>query len=136
MLDYSSPDLKALVGKFRRFGRAQREAADRVFESNAKGLREAVIRNASGRPGPNRVTGTYVNSITVRRRRMAGGSVWSVGTDDPRARRLELGFHGTDSDGRVYNQPPYPHWLPAIEEVMPLVVAEAGAATMQTWEES
>ena len=39
-----------------------------------------------------------------------------VGPNAPYGRRIELGFTGTDSLGRTYNQPPYPYLRPAYEE--------------------
>jgi hypothetical protein len=35
------------------------------------------------------------------------------------ARRIELGFKGADSLGRVYDQAPNPYAKPAFEEVIP-----------------
>jgi len=82
-------------------------------------LRTQVMRNASGRPGPNVVTGDYRRSITLRVG--SGGSNFSaaVGTNNPQGRRLEFGFHGTDSRGRTYAQPPYPHFGPAFSFLSP-----------------
>lgn len=37
------------------------------------------------------------------------------GIDPPYARRIEYGFVGADSLGRVYNQPPQPYMRPAFE---------------------
>lgn len=84
-----------------------------------------VRRNASGRPGPRRVTGDYLRSWSVER---DGPFAASVGTNAPQGRRLENGFVGTDSLGRHYNQPPYPHVGPMadeIEEPFAVAVAEA-----------
>lgn len=75
-------------------------------------LRTRVQDHARGRPGPERITGEYLASIGVR------GPF--VGTDDPRGKRLEFGYHQTDASGRTYNQPPFPHFQPAIDEVRPL----------------
>jgi hypothetical protein len=82
-------------------------------------LQAAVQRNASGRPGPNVITGHYRRSINRRTEKRATGSVGQVGTDAPQAWRLEHGFHGTDSKGRSYDQPPFPHFGPALDEVAP-----------------
>jgi hypothetical protein len=38
----------------------------------------------------------------------------TIGTDLPYGRRLEFGFTGTDSLGRNYAQPPFPHVQPAL----------------------
>lgn len=74
-----------------------------------------IKANASGRPGPNVDTGDYRRSWT--RRKVPGG--FSVGTNRPQARRLEYGFYGADSLGRVYAQPPYPHVGPAADLIEP-----------------
>lgn len=78
-------------------------------------LQTRVMANASGRPGPNVVTGDYRRSITLRVFRNGGMAVAVVGTNKPQGRRLEFGFHGVDSLGRHYNQPPYPHFGPAMD---------------------
>ena len=39
-----------------------------------------------------------------------------VGPTVPYGRRIELGYSGTDSKGRTYNQPPHPYLRPAYEE--------------------
>lgn len=39
-----------------------------------------------------------------------------VGNDQPQGPRLEFGFVGADSLGRVYNQAPRPHLRPALDE--------------------
>lgn len=84
-------------------------------------LRTAVMRRASGRPGPNFVTGDYRRSITVTfiRDHATGNFSAEVGSNAPQSRRLEFGFVGADSLGRVYNQPPYPHFGPAFDDVAP-----------------
>lgn len=81
-----------------------------------------VKSNASGRPGPRRVTGDYTRTINLRAQRGDDTEV-VVGTNAAQALRLEFGFHGTDSLGRRYNQPPYPHWRPAYEATAPQIVA-------------
>lgn len=73
-----------------------------------------VRRNASGRPGPNQITGGYKRKMNLRFR--FDGSV-VVGVNDDRAVRLEKGFHGQDSAGRYYNQKAYPHFGPAADEL-------------------
>ncbi|MGW9238063.1 HK97 gp10 family phage protein [[Kitasatospora] papulosa] len=78
-------------------------------------LGRARIRgNASGRPGPNVITGAYRNSWETNTRRLPYGAMCTIGTNAPQGRRLEFGFVGPDSLGRVYNQPPFPHVGPAI----------------------
>ncbi len=65
-------------------------------------------------PGPNVATGDYVRSIALEVTEAGSAHVATVSTNLPQARRLEFGFVGTDSLGRSYRQPPYPHWRPAL----------------------
>jgi hypothetical protein len=86
-----------------------------------------VRRRASlprtGPPGPRLQTGDYVRSMSVQTTLGLGGPVSTVGTNAPQARRLEFGFRGEDSLGRNYNQRPYPHWGPALDETAPAFLA-------------
>lgn len=76
-----------------------------------------IRANASGRPGPNAPTGDYRRSWNRQTRNRKNSYTVSVGTNRPQARRLEFGFIGADSLGRVYHQPAYPHVEPAITPV-------------------
>ena len=96
-------------------------AAARIGPAIARGVKhtgtlgQARIRgNASGRPGPNVITGAYRNSWQTVNRRLPHGAMCTLGTDAPQGRRLEFGFTGIDSLGRHYNQPPFPHVQPAL----------------------
>ena len=89
-----------------------------VVETGAK-LLAKVRSNASGRPGPEAPTGNYRRSINRLTTRTATASQASVGTNAPQGRRLEFGFVGTDSLGRNYAQPAYPHFGPALDEIAP-----------------
>lgn len=82
-------------------------------------LRTTIMRNASGRPGPNAPTGDYRRSWGSRTTNQGGQYGVEVGTNAPQGRRLEFGFHGVDSLGRHYDQPPYPHVGPAVDAVAP-----------------
>lgn len=86
-------------------------------------LRTRVMAKASGRPGPNTVTGDYRRSWQLK---VSGGersTTAEVGTNAVQARRLENGFYGADSLGRHYSQPPYPHARPAFDEIAPKFIA-------------
>lgn len=52
-----------------------------------------------------------------------GDIVGRVGTNVPYARRLELGFSGTDSLGRNINQGARPYLVPALKENLPRLIA-------------
>lgn len=100
-----------------------RGEAHRVVIKATAALQRAVVRNASGRPGPNAITGDYRRRINRRVMRWGATSSGLVGTDAPQGRRLELGFVGTDSLGRVYDQAPFPHFGPALDEAAPALQA-------------
>jgi hypothetical protein len=80
-------------------------------------LVERIQTAASGRPGPNIVTGNLYGSILIDHTLgdTDGWGVATVYTSTIYARRLELGFYGTDSLGRSYSQPPYPFFSRAVE---------------------
>jgi len=79
-----------------------------------------VQANASGRPGPEIRTGEYVASWSVDTEWHADGEVRTrVWTDEPQGPRLEYGYVGADKLGRIYDQPPYPHLMPAVRETGP-----------------
>lgn len=71
--------------------------------------------NASGRPGPNVISGDYRDSWQPAPVQLLPyGAMCTIGTELPYGRRLEFGFAGTDSLGRNYDQKPLPHVEPAI----------------------
>lgn len=72
-------------------------------------LETRIKASASGRPGPNAPTGDYRRSWNTQTTMAGDQVVVDVGTNKPQGRRLEFGFYGADSLGRVYNQPPFPH---------------------------
>lgn len=82
----------------------------RVIERNAKAA-------ANGRPGPSVVTGSHRRSFHVGEVRKVTTGTWESETGPSMiySRRLELGFDGVDSLGRVYTQPPYPSLGPGLE---------------------
>ena len=96
-----------------------------VVEKFAADLVALTQQNASGRPGPNAPTGDYRGSWRVEEVDEADPTAVSrsAGTDRVQANRLEYGFVGTDSAGRTYDQPPYPHMGPAADVIEPLFEA-------------
>jgi hypothetical protein len=91
-------------------------------------LQTMIQANASGRPGPRVQTGDYRRSWNTRTGIGPDGPWASVGTNAPQARRLEFGFSGTDSIGRNYNQPPYPHVATAVAQIQPILRTNLAAA--------
>lgn len=104
---------------FQQYAAAKAVAVDPALEAlihMATELTNSRVKaNASGRPGPNAPTGDYRRSWVTSYQKKAGTITGIAGTNKPQGRRLEYGFHGADSLGRVYNQPPYPHVGPAAE---------------------
>ncbi|MET9436872.1 HK97 gp10 family phage protein [Streptomyces sp. NPDC006551] len=106
----------------------------RMRHVGAQGV-AAIRRNASGRPGPNVITGAYRASWQDAHRPIPHGAMCTLGTTKPQGRRLEFGFYDmTDSLGRHFFQPPFPHVQPALpfigavlREQMGLVVEEVFA---------
>jgi hypothetical protein len=95
-------------------------------ESGTRGV--ATVRGrAVGRPGPRRITGHYLTTIDYRVELGTGGYTAIIYSDAPQARRLELGFYGTDSLGRYYQQPAYEHFRPARDELYPWYLRVQGA---------
>ena len=61
------------------------------------------------------------NTQIVQPARQQGGSIvgrWGV-IGSAQARRIERGFQGKDSLGRVFEQPPFPYLQPAADEEYP-----------------
>ncbi|MEV4975515.1 HK97 gp10 family phage protein [Streptomyces scopuliridis] len=93
-------------------------AIERRVQHAAEIGRGLIRSNASGRPGPNIITGQYWASWQTRTRAIPYGAQCTIGTDRPQGRRLEFGFFDmTDSLGRHYYQPPFPHVGPAISAI-------------------
>jgi hypothetical protein len=106
-----------------RVGVAARAAARAgVVEAAAEIERQAKM-NASGRPGPDVVTGTLRRSISTTAIKPWGLMGWEAGIGPTviYGRRIELGFHGADSRGRHFDQPGYPYMRPAFQSVGPRV---------------
>ncbi|MFI1161363.1 HK97 gp10 family phage protein [Streptomyces sioyaensis] len=96
-------------------------AAHRIGHAVTHGVEHAaelgraqIKGHASGRPGPNVITGQYRSSWQIETRHLPYGAQCTIGTEEPYGRRLEFGFVGADSLGRVYNQPPFPHVQPSL----------------------
>lgn len=92
----------------------------RVIERNAKAA-------ANGRPGPNVITGSHRRSFHLGEVRKVTTGTWEseTGPSMVYSRRLELGFDGTDSLGRVYSQPAYPSLEPGLAASGPELTALA-----------
>lgn len=111
---------REVVLSFQAASVAVAEQAARVTRHYGQLLTTQVQAKASGRPGPNAPTGDYRRSIHLQVYAEGFGKVTAaVGTNKPQGARLEFGFAGVDSLGRVYDQPPYPHFGPAFDLIAP-----------------
>jgi hypothetical protein len=112
-------DLEDLAPRLERAADRVGPETDRTVQQQARLVRAMIRFNASGRPGPNIITGDYFDSWEPPKPFAVpdgGGAV--VGTTKPQGRRLEYGFYDmTDSIGRHYFQPPFPHVQPAVDEL-------------------
>lgn len=93
-------------------------AVDRAMKRTALGGQSIVRGKASGRPGPRNITGDYRRSIVGQALQVDRAVFHAIiGSNAPQALRLEFGFVGPDALGRVYNQPPFPHFGPSVGEI-------------------
>lgn len=119
------PDAFTVAADLRRSAQTAHRALERDIGRLAQLGLAKVRAFASGRPGPRRVTGDYQRSMSVEQ---PGPFARSIGTNAVQARRLEYGFVGADSLGRVFDQPAYPHWGPMAEWLEPLAAETLGRA--------
>jgi hypothetical protein len=131
-MKFDMTELNRLARKVKDTPTKTRMLLDEATQDHGRRLLDATVRNASGRPGPNIITGHYRQSFVLEFR--DGGAY--VSNSDPQAHRLEYGFVGLDSLGREYNQPPFPHFGPAILEVRPLFIADIAKAPFRAWRSS
>lgn len=84
-----------------------------------------------GEIGPRAITGDLRRSVTLELSAAAGGLGGTVSalvySNEPQVLRLELGFVGVDALGRQYDQPPYPAWRPAFDDLQGRYAAEITA---------
>lgn len=113
-------DLDDLASRLERAADHVGPEMNRTVQQQARLLRALIMERASGRPGPNVITGDYRSSWRVEPVAVPDGGGATVGTDRPQGRRLEYGFYDmTDSIGRHFFQVPRPHVEPAVNELSP-----------------
>ena len=96
------------------------DSGKRAIVRVAAEVERAAKDNAGGSPGPDVVTGTLrrgVRHTTAHRLGLLGWQT-EVGPTVIYSRRIDLGFVGADSLGRIYNQQPRPYFTPAWNSVM------------------
>lgn len=146
-MKYTIIGTKELIAKFNKLGEAARGKAlenslvagglliSNAAKNNAPYITGTLKRSihvgghtAESSPGftPDDVSGEYSdiggNKITET------GAEILVGTNLDYARRIEFGFSGADSLGRVFNQPAQAYLRPALDEEKENVKDEIGAA--------
>ncbi|MFI2620391.1 HK97 gp10 family phage protein [Streptomyces sp. NPDC018584] len=113
-------DLDELAGRLEQSADRVGPEINRTVQQQARLARALIRERASGRPGPNIITGQYVASWRIEPFGVPHGGGATVGTDAPQGRRLEYGFYDmTDSLGRHFFQVPRPHVEPAVNELSP-----------------
>jgi hypothetical protein len=111
-------DLNELGPRLERAADRVGPEVNRTVQQQARLARAMIRYNASGRPGPNIITGQYFDSWRIEPFGVPDGGGATIGTDRPQGRRLEFGFFNMrDSLGRLFFQPPYPHVEPAVREL-------------------
>ena len=110
---------KQIAARWAKRGPAVQVSVNRETAKYTQLMQTRIQAHASGRPGPNAPTGDYLRSWTTSYRMHGKQLEGTTGTNKDQGRRLEFGFHGQDSLGRSYNQPPYPHVGPAVDEIVP-----------------
>lgn len=118
------------------------QAATRIQPAIARAVwhtgeigRGKIRANATRRPGPNVITGRYRSSWQTVNRSIPFGAVCTIGTNAPQGRRLEFGFWDmTDSIGRHFFQPPYPHVGPAIPAIGQTLRSQMQQAAAEVFE--
>lgn len=117
MIDITVADVDVMTAEVYAAGYRLSKITPPLVRRYGRELQRRVRENASGRPGPNVITGEYRESIKYSPFKLSQGLGAEVYSDAPQAFRLEYGFVGVDSIGRHYNQPPFPHFRPAIESM-------------------
>lgn len=98
-------------------------------------IEASIKEHASGRPGPNVITGTLRRSVHTTAPTPIGSKAWQVYVSPSTvyARRIELGFMNMrDSLGRLYHQPAFPYvrsgFQAARVRVLPVIIDTLRAA--------
>jgi len=111
-------DLEGLADRLESAADRVGDEVDRTVQQQARLARALIREHASGRPGPNIITGQYVASWRIQSFPVPDGGGAIIGTHAPQGRRLEFGFFDmTDSIGRHFWQVPRPHVGPSVNEL-------------------
>lgn len=121
--------LDELRTKIKMMGAGMADILEEAVTVGSMPVVKAAQRNSvRGGAFPHRVTGNLFRSIPefspVTVSKSANRVEVAVGSAAEYARRLELGFSGTDSRGRTYHQSPRPFLRPALDDNQDKVEAE------------
>lgn len=109
-----------VVGKFNNASRAVQGGAIMVALLSAGQLVVNAAQDNLKKLGA-WITGNLARSLTVQ---PAGTNAVRIGTNVVYGPRIEYGFAGADSLGRIYNQAPRPYLRPALEENKDAILRE------------
>ncbi|MEW2267805.1 HK97 gp10 family phage protein [Streptomyces sp. NPDC047868] len=113
-------DLDELAARLDRSADRVGPEIDRTVQQQGRLLKALIMERASGRPGPNVISGDYRSSWKPEPFAVPDGGGVDIGTTEPQGRRLEFGFYDmTDSLGRHFFQVPRPHVEPSVNELSP-----------------
>jgi len=111
------------------------KAAGEIVLTKVRNHMDGPLPPKPGGSPPARITGNLIGSLRndpyTSGLSTWGRKIYPDGGQAPYARRIELGFNGTDSIGRKYNQPPYPYFTPGLEEA--LASGEIGKVFAESW---
>lgn len=96
------------------------EAGDAVLPIVENHMHGPLPPKPAGSP-PARRSGNLIGALTTEPMGPFGRRIFPDGEKAPYARRVERGFHGTDSIGRHYDQPAYPYLAPGWEDARPVI---------------
>lgn len=131
--------IEELIGKADVASKAAVTKGGHLIESKAKQNFSGSHAKGEPRSGgkyPNVVTGSLRRSIHVDSVKRISFGVWQsvTGPSMIYGRRIDLGFNGADSIGRIYHQPPYPYFTDGFEQAkdqLPGIFREAWAAALR-----
>lgn len=114
-VDWNGPEVKKLFGDLieKNMKKATLWLKGEVQRSINRGNADGLSPSAPGEP-PKKVSTRLFQSIATQVERDDRAIVGRIGTNVEYARRLELGFTGTDSAGRTVDQAERPFLRPAL----------------------
>lgn len=101
----------------------------RVNQEWVPRLREMLVQASSGPPGPGVETGAYNAAYIVE----TDGETVRASNPSPQSNRLEYGFVGEDAMGRMYHDPPRPHFRPTFDRAAPLYTEDIKQTFWKVW---